>query len=456
MLNDQTIRGAIQRARATKAVTVVRDTGKTRGLEFRAWPTGNGSFALNYTPKGTNGRRRFMLGVYSQHYGIGDARRDAATARLKITAGIDPVNERQAASDQTRAAKAKRDSDAASLTVAGLVEKFAATRKPKQAASARRMLIKDLVSVAGGKPASAITRGDLQKMIDRIVERGSIKMARQTCETACAMLRWARKREYIVGEPWVDLDLPAQTEPRERVLSAREIRWLWSTCDRWLANPATVPGLRHRARLYKLAVLLGARSNELGEMQRDELDLSANEPTWTLPASRSKNRAEHTVPLPPLAASILADAVAASPGVYLFAGDSGIPIRVSRTANALAAALVQWNATRPEAERIERFTPHDLRRTAATGMEAIGVAERVIEAVLNHKSDKMKSITRSTFAHADLTLQKLDALARWQGTVEDIVLGADPFAIKIEDRAAVIARALARDHDGKPRLRVVG
>ena len=89
-------------------------------------------------------------------------------------------------------------------------------------------------------------------------------------------------------------------------------------------------------------------------------------------------------------------------------------------------------------------------------MEVIGISERAIEAVLNHSGGKRKPVTVSTCLHSDLSLAKLDALARWQAAVEDILDGFDPFSVRVEDRDAVIAKALARDHDGKPRLRVVG
>ena len=42
--------------------------------------------------------------------------------------------------------------------------------------------------------------------------------------------------------------------------------------------------------------------------------------------------------------------------------------------------------------RIEPWTLHDLRRTCASGMAALGIAPHIVEAVLNHKSGTIKGV----------------------------------------------------------------
>ena len=60
---------------------------------------------------------------------------------------------------------------------------------------------------------------------------------------------------------------------------------------------------------------------------------------------------------------------------------------------------------------------HDLRRSAATRMQNLGVPQDVISAVMNHKIDGVGSVyMRSTLEQA-----KREALQRWSVEVERIV-----------------------------------
>ena len=57
--------------------------------------------------------------------------------------------------------------------------------------------------------------------------------------------------------------------------------------------------------LITLLILLGQRRSEIAEMRWGEVNLDAR--TWTLPKERSKNKAEHTLPLPDDIVEILRD-----------------------------------------------------------------------------------------------------------------------------------------------------
>jgi len=90
---------------------------------------------------------------------------------------------------------------------------------------------------------------------------------------------------------------------------------------------------------------------------------------WRIPAEHSKNGKPHDVPL-----SAQAKAELAGPadrrllfGLTTTTGGAG-----------LASSLVREKGIEP------RFTPHDLRRTAATRMSGLGILPHVIEKALNH------------------------------------------------------------------------
>ncbi len=297
--------------------------------------------------------------------------------------------------------------------------------------------------------ASNVTRSMVQQIVDRVVARGANVQARRTYEITRAMLRWGVGRDYITGEPWRGVELPERGEARERVLTAAELRWLWNHgAKTWADAP-------NMLRIVRLQVLLGQRSGEVCGMCPAEL--ADNLLTWTIPGERTKNGQTHVLPLPPLAREIIRETLAVIPKDQepLFAGARGKVERADRMSHVVADLIIDYNAeTKPE-DRVEAFTPHDLRRTMATGLEAMGISTNVTSATLNHISAKGGSVTTKHYTHADLTMEMRGALTRWQATVEAIMAGANPFEQREEDIEELERRMLAKGYGGPARLRVV-
>ena len=68
---------------------------------------------------------------------------------------------------------------------------------------------------------------------------------------------------------------------------------------------------------------------------------------------------------------------------------------------------------------IPRFTVHDLRRSAATGMTGMGIDRLTVSRILNHKEG---GITRIYDRHS-YDQQKRHALEAWASRLEEIVSG---------------------------------
>jgi integrase len=79
-------------------------------------------------------------------------------------------------------------------------------------------------------------------------------------------------------------------------------------------------------------------------------------------------------------------------------------------------------AARPGVDQVEHFTLHDLRRTAATGMQRLGVALPVVEAVLNHVSGSRAGVA-GVYQRHHYTDEKRHALNAWAAEIERIVAG---------------------------------
>lgn len=448
MLTDQSIKQAISRAKADGKVIAIRDAGKCKGLELRVTTKGTATFAYVYKDGGAI--RRLWLGNYGSAFTLADARRATEIAQGKRAAGIDPVAECEAiAAKQKQDAaerKALEEEQARRIIFDKLADLyFGGTDKHR---TYRQMYDLNLSPALGKRVVAEIRRGDIQRIVDEIVTRGAPTQAIRVFELARAMLRWGISRDYLTGEPWRGVDLPPSNDPRTRVLTAGEIRWLWNAgAQRWAEWPNTL-------RIIRLQLLLGQRSGEIAGMEAKEI--SSDLMMWTIPAERTKNGVEHRVPLPPAAREIVKDALAAmrKNGRHVFVGARGKPYRSDGIAHDIADLIAHHNKEHPD-QPVEHFTPHDLRRSVATGLEHMGIPLNTISATLNHISGKRGNVTSAHYAHADLSMEIRAALTRWQATVEAILAGADPFVVKHEDIHDLETRMLAKGYGGPARLRVV-
>lgn len=449
-LTDAQISAAMRQAKAKAKTIIVRDTGRTKGLQLVITGNGTASWSLLYTPRGGTARKRLLLGRHAGNYGLVRARLDAGEHIAEIKRGGDPVVIRviEAAKvrDEAQKQKAQAEALARRITVSRLCELYFAHRDGEPGMEkAKRIVDHDVVPVIGTTIVEELRKRDLQRVVDEVVARGAATQARRVLEAFRPALRWAIERDYLSeGREaiWRALQLPAKGEARERAISAAEIAWLWKQCDAWEKHEPNV------ARIVRLEILLGQRASEVCGMERSEL--SADRRTWTIPKERTKNARDHVLPLTPLARTIIEAALEAAKEKQeqLFVGGRGKVARADTVAHRLADAI-------RDAE-VEPFVQHDLRRTLATRMEEAGIAMTTISAILNHVSAKAASVTSKHYAHGDKTLPMRIALAKWQGIVELCIAGKDPFEVRSEDLDAAEARALAEAKGSASRLKLVG
>jgi integrase len=197
-----------------------------------------------------------------------------------------------------------------------------------------------------------------------------------------------------------DLPRPGSAVKRDRVLSDDELRRLWFACKAigWPFGP-----------IAQLLLLTAARRAEIGGLEWRELDKVGA--CIRLPGKRTKNDEARTIPLCPLAWRILHDGprIQGSRLVFSTTGTT----TVSGWSKAKAALDRHMGVNDP-------WRLHDLRRTAATNMEALGVPLQVTEAILGHTAGSKGGIVQVYQQHA-YEAEKRAALAKWAGKVLSIV-----------------------------------
>lgn len=258
---------------------------------------------------------RFMLNGKSRDIGLGAAgpdgisladARDARDAlRLRVRAGVDPLEERQR--EAAEAIAAAQAAQVAGITFKAVAETYIGAnegswRNGKHRQQWKNTLATYVYPVIGELPVAEVATAHVLQILEPIwkAKAETASRVRGRMET---ILDAAKARGYREGENparWrghIAQILPARsrlTRGHHKAMPYEEI-------------PAFVGALHKREAVAALAleftILTAARTGEVIGAKWDEVDL--DKATWTIPASRMKAGKEHRVPLSPRAVEIL-------------------------------------------------------------------------------------------------------------------------------------------------------
>ena len=197
-----------------------------------------------------------------------------------------------------------------------------------------------------------------------------------------AMLRWAEREGWRLGNPAEGLDLPA---PR----SSDEIRWLEPDEVRLLAAHAHDSPYQHLDRaLYVVAAMTGLRQGELVELRWRDIDWTAGAIRVRRSFSRNElgtpksRRSVRSVPMADDVAAVLEELSRQVPDG---ADDLVFPSPLTGGHLAAAQMLRRMRRALRAAGLDERHVFHDLRHTFGTQMAAQGVPMRVLQEWMGHR-----------------------------------------------------------------------
>ncbi len=393
--------GIAKMAKAPKGKRLERFDSGADGLALRITDRGTKTWNICYhfpTAEGVLKHHRVTLGQWPA-VGLAQAREEARMIKAEVGSGIDPRARRAGAH-----AAAKTEAQAeARKTFRAIAENYIALECPglQRAAETEAIIRRELLPPWSARHTASLRRSDLTELTDRLIVTGTPMAAHRVYQTATRIFNWALNRGDIEASPFAAMKPPVKKVARDRALKDHEIKALWPV----LAEMGYPFG-----QLQQLLLLLGQRRSEVAEMRWPEINPDKRE--WTIPASRSKSRREHIVPLADAAVDILESLPRFTEGDYVFtttagrrpvAGFSKIKLRIDQM-------LVDRDTT------IENWWIHDLRRTCRTGMARLGVPEIVSERVLNHQA---QGLTKVYNLHEYLD-EKRDALSRWAQEVQNI------------------------------------
>jgi integrase len=357
---------------ARAVLTVKPDPGKRveipdaalPGFYLILQPSGAKSWALRYRYGGKP--RKLTLGRYPA-FGLKEARTEARKALQLLEYGADPgVVKKTAKAEAREIEETGRDKMAAVVDL--FIRRHA--QRNRRWRDVLAMFRREVLPKWGEKRIQDITKRDAVDLLDAIVDRGSPITANRLRAHLNTLFGWAKRRDIITASPLEGIKPPAPEKPRDRVLTDQEILWFWKACDK-LGQPF--------GSLYQFLLLTGQRLREGAEMTESEV----HDDVWIIPAARSKNGDEHTVPLSGAAQGVLAS-LPRIRGNFRFTTTGTSPVsgftRAKARLDRQMADIASQQAGQPV--EITPFTIHDLRRTAATGIAAPGGAWRACIIVL--------------------------------------------------------------------------
>lgn len=372
---------------------------------LRVFATGKKVFIARYRTK--DGRKPQCNIGDAACISLSDARAKFKDIIAETDGGLDPALQREVYKK--------------SRTFTDLSEEFIAYKeamiksdrmRQRTVAEYARVLRVDIQPKIGAFRLPDVTKKHILAILDEIGgTRNSPAQARRTQAILHNVFRYALERDYLSFSPCIGLPRQKEIRPRTRVLSDEEIRALWEETK----NASSMTAL-----ILRLTLLLGQRPGEVAGMRQSEI----KDNVWTIPASRTKNKRAQVVPLPNFAIELLEKHRVLLKEAWKNALMLGQPVNrdivfFSRNGDSIAYIGKSCGRIRRRA-KLERFSPHDLRRTCATRLGMLGISGEVIAKVLNHTPS---SVTGRHYNHYDGFKEKKDALDRWADTIRGLTSG---------------------------------
>jgi len=350
---------AVKKAKLRSKAYLIWDTHQ-RGLAIRVQPTGAKAWKCIYS---YHGRPRWLHLGDANAIGLADARTLAAEAMLAVARGKDPAAEK----------RAERGAGTFADLAGRYVEQYA--RKENKSWQQSDYLVRRYLLPRWGKlQAASIARADVKAMMART--EGPI-LANQILAAASAIFSWATREELLPANPCRGVTRN-KTRSRERIFSNSEVPRFWTACD----DVGLIEG-----RALRMILVTGQRPGEVAHMRLEHIKDGwwemPGEPVPALGWPGTKNGQSHRVWLPKPAQNMITELTDNAPAGFVFPSARG-----GRSIWGLDAAMRAICAKL----KIERATPHDLRRTHGSTITALGFGRDAMNRIQNHAEGGIASI----------------------------------------------------------------
>ena len=365
--------------------------GQGQGFTLLIQPSGVKTFLYRYS---FNGKRKQLAlghhrsGTMSMHgISLAEARTRHFEAFQLVTKGIDP-----SASDD--------------FSFERFANYFLERSKVKHSArrnqACKKSLEKDVIPIWGHKPISEIERNDAVDLLKRVAARAPGQAA-MVSTLICAVFDTALSMGNIEVNPMLGLrkDVPElKAVAKNRWLSEAEIQTAWEALS-------ARQGCEGATRALQIILVTGQRPSDVIQMHRRDIKGE----WWVTPSNGALKRREHWIYLTPLALALIGDGDG-----YIFTSPAGQVLGLN-VLSRLARHPLSNNGTKSAPySGMDRWTPHDLRRTVYYHLQRLGVASDTVKAVLAHSLEGSRR-----FSHGRFPAEEKAALLEWEAELMSIL-----------------------------------
>ena len=374
------------------------------GLYVAISPKGTISFRYDYR---INGRRETLtIGKYgADGIGLAEAREKLVEAKKLVSQGI-------SVSSVKRDGKKKLKEE---LTFREYTDKWFTSLKVADSTLdlKRGVVSREILPIFGNKLLKEISTEGVLAHCEKIRDRGAPSTALQVREIMASVFRFANGIGVRIENPveLIRASNIATFKPRERTLSPDEIGVLF----KYLEQVGSIPTIKLAVKFILLTMV---RKSELLHATWDEV--SFENATWTIPASRMKAGRPHVVYLSRQVLDILITfKMCAGYSDYLLPSNnqSSQKTMSQATLNRVIDAAVKL--AQEAGEKIEKVSVHDLRRTASTSLHEAGFNSDWIEKCLAHEQRGVRAV----YNKAEYAEQRSNMLQQWADMIDGWIKG---------------------------------
>lgn len=388
-------------------------------LRLRRNVGGTYSYAWMYLYMFGGARRKIYIGPYPK-FSIKHAHAEANRLSIEIASGTDPVQARFELADH-----------AVPQTFGELYERwYAEVIKKKRVKSHGHVaqIFRDHIFYSPNVKTiqlSNLKRHFIKNILDKVLDKGKQRTLVMALQLLRQMFKWAERLEFMKTNPAMaldDSDFSVSVVSRDRFLDQSEIGELVKGLHRAEIEPQFVSAIM-------LILATGNRSTETRLVMLKDIDLESR--MISIPVENQKKiqkvtKRTHVVHLSDFALKHVRNLITLGEGSeyllpHLRYASKRFKQPISKTT--LMQQLARHDGVSAHSETAclklkgGRFTIHDLRRTAASQMQELGVSFDVIDKCQNHE---IPGKVRRTYMRAEMRADMIAAWDKWGGLLEKI------------------------------------
>ena len=270
----------------------------------------------------------------------------------------------------------------------------------KSAHQVRVAMYKHALPAFGSMPVASITKRDVNRLIDKIVDAGSPIAANRVLAFTKRFFSWCRGRDILELSPAEAIRPPSKEKTRDRVLTLEEMKKFWVAC-----NQIGYPW----GPIFQLLLLTGARLREVAQASWDEISIVDR--TLDLPARRTKNGRSHQIQLSVQAMNI----IQALPKV------EGQGLLFTTNGKTAVSGFSKVKKRLDIISGVSDWRYHDLRRSFAThSTERLSISPVIADKILNHVTGQVRGVA-AIYQHGEYLEERRTALQKWGTFIQDLV-----------------------------------